>query len=48
MVELSGRRVLLPQSRLPIVAGPDVLVVTGEIDVQQLQVRLRQQGAILE
>ena len=48
MAELLGRHVLLPQSRLPIVAEPDVLVVAEEIDVQQLQARLRRQGAILE
>ncbi len=29
MAELSGRHVVLPQSRLPIVAEPDVLVVGG-------------------
>jgi ribulose 1,5-bisphosphate synthetase/thiazole synthase len=66
LAELSGRHVLLPQSRLPIVAEPDVLVVGGgsaglaaatavkagvgvkEIDVPQLQERLRRQGAIVE
>ena len=47
MAELSGRRVLLPQSRLPIVAV-QAGVGVKEIDVAQLQAGLRRQGAILE
>ena len=47
MAELAGRHVLLPRSRLPIVAEQEGVSVK-EIGDQQLQQRLRRQGAILE